>query len=104
MMRFRKVREGAKYMAIFDVDHEVHRDFLKELVPILEADEKLAFVQTPQLYENAEENLITRAAAMQEMLLYDTIMEAKGSYRRALCCGSNDLVRIKAVNRCGRLG
>jgi len=92
-----EIRGSAKYMAIFDVDHEVHGDFLKELVPILEADSKLAFVQTPQLYENAEENLITRAAAMQEMLLYDTIMEAKGSYARALCCGSNDLVRIEAV-------
>ncbi|MBU0692889.1 glycosyltransferase [bacterium] len=92
-----KVRGGAKYMAVFDVDHEVHSDYLKVLVPILEADDKLAFVQTPQLYENAEENLITRAAAMQEMLLYDTIMEAKGSYQRALCCGSNDLVRIEAI-------
>jgi cellulose synthase (UDP-forming) len=96
-----KVKGNAKYMAIFDVDHEVHADFLKALVPILEADERLAFVQTPQLYANAEENLITRAAAMQEMLLYDTIMEAKGSYQRALCCGSNDLVRISAIEDVG---
>lgn len=96
-----KVRSGAKYMAIFDVDHEVASDYLRVLVPILEADDKLAFVQTPQLYVNAEENFITRAAAMQEMLLYDTIMEAKGSYSRALCCGSNDLVRIKAIDDVG---
>jgi cellulose synthase (UDP-forming) len=67
----------------------------------MERDQRVAFVQTPQLYENAELNSTTRAAAMQEMLLYDSIMESKGSYGHALCCGSNFVIRIAALDDVG---
>ncbi|MCC6477442.1 glycosyltransferase [bacterium] len=96
-----QIRGDAKYLAVFDVDHVVSKDALSQLVPHLEADDEVAFVQTPQLYANAEETWTTRAAAMQEMLLYDSIMEAKGSYERALCCGSNFVMRIEALESVG---
>jgi cellulose synthase (UDP-forming) len=96
-----KVRGDAKYVAVFDVDHTINPNALSTLVPLLENDEQVAFVQTPQLYENAEQTWTTRAAAMQEMLLYDSIMEAKGSYERALCCGSNFVMRIDALESVG---
>lgn len=95
------LKGDAKYIAIFDVDHDVRPEVLRELVPLLEQDDGLAFVQTPQLYANAEETWTTRAAAMQEMLLYDSVMEAKGSTEQALCCGSNFLMRIEALDSVG---
>lgn len=95
------VRKQAKYIAVFDVDHEIKPEALRELVPLLENDEGLAFVQTPQLYANAEETWTTRAAAMQEMLLYDSVMEAKGATEQALCCGSNLIMRISALESVG---
>lgn len=94
----REIKRDAKYIAVFDVDHEVKPEMLRELVPLLEADDGIAFVQTPQLYANAEETWTTRAAAMQEMLLYDSVMEAKGSTEGALCCGSNLVMRIAALD------
>ncbi|MBK8127385.1 MAG: glycosyltransferase [bacterium] len=95
------LRGAAKYIAVFDVDHEIKPVALRELVPLLERDDGLAFVQTPQLYANAEETWTTRAAAMQEMLLYDSVMEAKGATERALCCGSNFVMRIEALDSVG---
>ncbi len=96
-----ELRGNAKYIAVFDVDHAVKPETLRELVPLLEADNGLAFVQTPQLYANAEETWTTRAAAMQEMLLYDSVMEAKGAGEQALCCGSNFVMRVEALASVG---
>jgi len=96
-----QLRGKAKYVGVFDVDHEIKPEMLRELVPLLERDEGLAFVQTPQLYANAEETWTTRAAAMQEMLLYDSVMEAKGANELALCCGSNLVMRIEALDSVG---
>jgi cellulose synthase (UDP-forming) len=95
------LKGAAKYIAVFDVDHKIVPEALRELVPLMEQDSGLAFVQTPQLYENAEETWTTRAAAMQEMLLYDSVMEAKGSTEQALCCGSNFVMRIEALESVG---
>jgi len=96
-----EIKKSAKYIAVFDVDHVVKPEMLRELVPLLEQDENVAFVQTPQLYANAEETWTTRAAAMQEMMLYDSVMEAKGSIKQALCCGSNFVMRIAALESVG---
>ncbi|MCB1060793.1 MAG: glycosyltransferase [Calditrichaeota bacterium] len=95
------LKRSAKYIAVFDVDHEIKPETLRELAPLLEQDSGLAFVQTPQLYANAEETWTTRAAAMQEMLLYDSVLEAKGASEQALCCGSNFLMRIDALESVG---
>lgn len=93
--------ERPDLIAVIDADQAVLPEFLEETVPVLLSDPKLAFVQTSQLYENADQNWLVRAAAQQEMLLYDTIMEAKGSYRRTLCCGSNFVMRTAALEDVG---
>jgi cellulose synthase (UDP-forming) len=95
------LRPQAPYFAIIDADQRVEPDFLKDIVPLLEADASLAFAQTPQLYDNAEETWLCRAAAQQEMLLYDTILEAKGAVGRALCCGTNFVMRRSALEDVG---
>jgi cellulose synthase (UDP-forming) len=91
----------APYLAVIDADQRVEPEFLEEIVPLLEEDAKLAFVQTSQLYENADETWLCRAAAQQETLLYDTIMEAKGALNRALCCGTNFVMRMAALKDVG---
>ena len=97
----KQLRSGAPYLAAVDADQRIEPGFLKEIVPLLEADEKLAFVQTSQLYENADQTWLCRAAAQQETLLYDTILEAKGALGRALCCGTNFVMRMRALQDVG---
>jgi len=93
--------EDTKYIAVLDADQGVSPNFLSDLVPMLERDDGLAFVQTPQLYENAEQSLLTRAIAQQQMLLYDCVLEAKNAYQRATCYGTNVVLRRAALKEVG---
>jgi len=55
-----------KYLAIFDADQKPVYNFLKEVIPLLEEDEEIAFVQTPQFYANAECSPVVRGASYQQ--------------------------------------
>ncbi len=88
-------------LAVLDADQEVAPEFLERTVPLLQADEGLAFVQTAQLYENTDSTLVCRAAAQQETLHYDTILEGKGSVELATCCGTNFVMRWSALDEVG---
>jgi cellulose synthase (UDP-forming) len=90
-----------EYILVLDADQRLCPTFLADLVPLLAADDRVAFVQTPQFYENSDETWLTRAAAQQEMLSYDTVMEGKGALERAMCCGTNYIIRRAALESVG---
>ncbi len=86
-----------KYIAIFDADQNPMPDFLNELVPILEGDEKLAFVQTPQFYTNIGESPVAKGSAIQQAIFYETICEGKNATGSMFCCGTNVIFRREAL-------
>lgn len=86
-----------KYIVIFDADQNPMPDFLEKIVPIMEANEKLAFIQTPQFYSNIKENRIARASGYQQAVFYEYICEAKGSSEAMFCCGTNVIFRKDAL-------
>lgn len=90
-----------KYVVVFDADQNPLPDFLKVLVPLMEADEKLAFVQTPQFYTNIETNRIARAAVLQQAIFYEYICEGKGVSDAMFCCGTNVIFRAAALKSVG---
>ncbi len=90
-----------KYLAIFDADQNPLPIFLKETVSVAESDEKIAFVQTPQFYSNLGTSPITRAAAMQQAIFFESICEAKGSFNAMFCCGTNVLIKKDALVEVG---
>jgi cellulose synthase (UDP-forming) len=91
----------SKYLVIFDADYRASRDFLKLLVPQMEENEKLAFIQTPQFYGNLINSLTGRAAQMQQSIFYEYISEAKSLQNSAFMCGTNLIIRISALNAVG---
>lgn len=107
----RKVRHGAKagivndclktltekYVAVFDADQNPKPGFLMDIVPILERDVKLAFVQTPQFYTNINVSHVAKGAAYQQSVFYEYICEAKGSKQSMFCCGTNVVFRRDAL-------
>jgi cellulose synthase (UDP-forming) len=107
----RKVRHGAKagivndclkglkekYVAIFDADQRPIQGFLTNIIPILDADEKLAFAQTPQYYSNLDESRVAKGAAYQQAIFYEYICEAKSSDQSMFCCGTNVVFRREAL-------
>lgn len=92
-----------KYLAVFDADQNPLPDFLKKLVPVLEADEKIAFVQSPQFYTNIDESPVARASAFQQAVFYEYICEGKNTQGAMFCCGTNIVFRREALSGVGGL-
>jgi cellulose synthase (UDP-forming) len=92
-----------KYVAIFDCDQNPNRGFLKDLVSILEADPRLAFVQTPQYYTNTEGNPIAFGANIQHCIFYEYICEGKSARNAMIMCGTNVVIRREALQDAGGL-
>lgn len=92
---------GEKYLALFDADQKPVYDFLKETVPLLEEDEKLALVQTPQFYANTEYSPVARGASYQQAVFYEYICEGKSTTNATFCCGTNVVIRTEALRSVG---
>ena len=90
-----------KYLAIFDADQKPVYNFLKETIPLLEEDEKLAFVQTPQFYANSACSPIAKGAHFQQAIFYEYICEGKSTSNAMFCCGSNVALRTEALRDVG---
>ncbi|UCH12443.1 MAG: glycosyltransferase [Candidatus Omnitrophota bacterium] len=89
------------YIAVFDADQNPLPDFLTITIPILEDDEKLAFIQTPQFYSNIESNPIARGATFQQAVFYEYICEGKSLSDSMFCCGTNVVLRREALMQIG---
>ena len=92
-----------KYVVIFDADQCPLPEFLNRVVPIMESDDRLAFVQTPQFYTNTDESRIAKAAAFQQAVFYEYICEGKSSQEAMFCCGTNIIFRKEALQEVGGL-
>ncbi|MCC8181003.1 MAG: glycosyltransferase [Planctomycetes bacterium] len=92
-----------KYFVVFDADQNPMPGFLKNLVPIMEADPKLAFVQTPQFYTNTESSSIVKGANIQHCMFYEFICEGKSAANAMIFCGTNAILRIEALKAVGGL-
>lgn len=86
-----------KYIAIFDADQNPLQGFLDDIIPIMEGNEKLAFIQTPQFYSNREESRVSRAAGFQQDVFYEYICEGKSLRGAMFCCGTNLVIRRDAL-------
>ena len=86
-----------KYVIVFDADMNPFPDMVEHLVKIMEANPKLAFVQTPQYYTNFDVNRVARAAGLQQAIFYEYICEGKSSQDAMFCCGTNVIFRREAL-------
>ena len=110
----RKVSTGAKagninnalkyaespFFAVFDADHVPHKDFLKETMPYF-GDKKMALVQTPQYYKNRGDSDMAHGAWEQQELFFGPIMKGKNKSNSTFWCGTNAVLRRKAVEDAG---
>lgn len=85
-----------KYIAVFDADQKPYPNFLEDLVPLMEDNEKLALIQTPQSYTDRE-NPVSRAAGDNQLMFYGCICEGKNIGNAMFCCGTNFIMRTDAI-------
>ncbi len=94
-------RISSKYLSVFDADQNSLPEFLLELVSLAEYSEKIAFVQSPQLYSNMNVSPIARGASLQQSIFYESVCESKSAAQAMFCCGTNFLMRTKALKEVG---
>lgn len=88
------------YVVIFDADHIPHKNFLKEMMGYF-VDEKVAFVQSPQFYKNADVNQVAAGAWEQQTLFFGPLLKGKAPMNAAFMCGTNMVIRRTALNEVG---
>jgi len=87
---------AAPFVAIFDADHVPHKDFLRKMMGYF-YDPKVGFVQSPQYYKNRKINYVTGGAWEQQSLFFGPIMMGKNDWNAAYMCGTNMVIRKKAI-------
>ena len=97
----RMPEDAPRYLIVFDADMNPLPDFVEPLVALMEANPRLAFVQTPQYYTNFEHNRVARASSHQQAIFYEYICEGKGWQDAMFCCGTNVLFRREALEAVG---
>lgn len=89
--------EKEKYIVVFDADQNPLPEFVEPLIARMEADPKLAFIQTPQYYTNFDSNRIARASGLQQAVFYEYICQGKSLSDAMFCCGTNVIFRHEAL-------
>ncbi|MEA2312988.1 MAG: hypothetical protein QOE28_2956 [Solirubrobacteraceae bacterium] len=93
-------RTDAPYVLVLDCDHVPERHFLEATLGHL-ADERVAFVQTPQYYANWDRGEVPAAAWSQQALFFGPIARGKDGHDAMFCCGTNVVFRRAALETVG---
>jgi len=83
------------FFLILDADFVADPAILYETIPFFEND-KLAFVQTPQFYDN-QNNFVSTAANFMQNVFYSLIQSGKNRFNSAFCVGTNVVFRRSAI-------
>lgn len=91
----------AEFIAFFDCDHMPLSSFIEDTLGYFD-DEKLAFVQTPQVFYNLDSiqhrKTYVRPTWNEQTMFYEAIQPAKNSFNAAFFCGSSALFRRTAID------
>lgn len=87
------------YFLILDADFIAEPTILYETIPFFEND-NLAFVQTPQFYDN-HNNFVSTAASFMQNVFYSLIQSGKNRFNASFCVGTNVIFRRSAIDTIG---
>lgn len=93
--------ESVKYLLVVDADHLVKPDILADLVPLLESDPSVAFVQVPQYFFSAEQDLVAVTCSYHQHLFNKHICRGLHVNDAVVLTGSNCLFRISDLRKAG---
>jgi cellulose synthase (UDP-forming) len=90
-------------VAVLDADHVVRADFLRNVLGYFD-DPAVALVQTPQSFYNTdsfEHEYRGRLRYCEQDLFYRLLAEARNRWGAAFWCGTNSVVRVRALREVG---
>jgi cellulose synthase (UDP-forming) len=92
---------SAPYTVVLDCDHVPDERLLEATLGHLAADERAAFVQTPQYYANGHDGGVAGGAWAQQALFFGAIARGKDGLGATFCCGTNVVFRRAALDDVG---
>ncbi|TEB37616.1 nucleotide-diphospho-sugar transferase [Coprinellus micaceus] len=97
-LRHAFTQTNGDFFLIFDADFCPRADILKEMIPRVRHEPKIAIVQTPQFFRPCEEQTWSEqgASATQEFF-YRIVQVNRDRFNAAICVGSNALYRRQAL-------
>src|SRR5690606_34176382 len=75
-------------------------NFLRETVPYFR-NPRVAFVQTPQAFHNADTNLFAQFSALAQRFFFEISMRSRNERNAIIFCGTMGLIRKRALQRIG---
>lgn len=88
------------YILILDADHVPLPEFLARTMTGFR-DERMAYVQTPQWYENIDSSQVASSSNDQQQLFYGPILRGKNGLGAVFSCGTNVIFRRTALEEVG---
>ncbi|HEU4657132.1 MAG TPA: glycosyltransferase [Capillimicrobium sp.] len=90
----------APFVVVLDCDHVPDERLLEATLGHL-ADERVAFVQTPQYYANHGDGGVAAGSWAQQALFFGAIARGKDGLDATFCCGTNVVFRRAALDAVG---
>jgi cellulose synthase (UDP-forming) len=98
-------KTNGELMLVLDADHVPTRDILRNTVGMFMRDDKLAFVQTPHFFMNAdpvEKNLdLANKMPAESDMFYRVVQKGLDLWNTSFFCGSAAVIRRTAIKQIG---
>ncbi len=95
------LNEDFKYVLILDSDHQLKENIFQDLVPIMEVDPDLTFIQTPQYFSTEVKDHLGLSYSFQQHVFYKHICRGLCVNGSSFICGTNVLIRLDDLQRIG---
>lgn len=101
-LRWAFTRTYGDFFNIYDADFCPRPDFLRETVPRMIHDPKIAIVQTPQFFRTTDnQTWVEQGAGAVQELFYRVVQVNRDRWGASICVGSNALYRRAALEEVG---
>lgn len=90
-----------KYVMILDSDHRLKNCVLQDLIPIMENDPNLTFIQTPQYFGMNKDDPLSLAYSFQQHIFYKHICRGLCVNNSTFICGTNVLIKLDHLKEIG---
>lgn len=97
----KNLKTDFKYLLILDSDHRLKSSIFRDLIPIMEKDPALTFIQTPQYFEMPEKDRLGLAYSFQQHVFYKHICRGLCVNGSSFICGTNVLINLDHLKEIG---
>jgi len=97
----KNLEKDVKYLLILDADHCPKPNILTELIPLLEEDAALTFIQTPQYFTSKTKDRLALAYSFQQHIFHKHVCRGLSVNNSVFMCGTNVIIRLDHLKEIG---